>query len=502
MNEGSKYRMKQLLHAWFSLREPVSRAEYLVGGLLFMLLKYAIERALFLAWVGRALTPVAFLSPFFVDRAALLRGAPDGATWTMIGLALPFLWIGVSMSVRRTLDAGLPPMLGFLFLIPGVSYLLMLGLCVVPTRRPLPLDTAASAYRPAPEQAAAVREVPSNALRITRAILSSAAVGLGMFGVCVYLLRSYGAALFIATPFVMGMVAVLSYRGAPAPTPAPAAPPRGLQARQAGDPTKRVAVGCGLAAIALVGIVLLFGGMEGLACLGMALVPALLLAPLGAVLAIEIGKLREVSNRGSHALLLALPLAAGGEAAIQRAPLHEVVTTIVVDAPPEVVWRYVTSGPDLDPPTEWIFHKGIAYPVRARIDGEGVGATRYCDFSTGTFVEPVTRWEVARRLSFDVAESPVPMREWSFWDGFDAPHLHGFMRSKGGEFRLVPLPGGKTRLEGSSFYELEVFPELYWKVWTDGIAHAIHGRVLRHIKRLSEAEAHAPAHRDGDGVAP
>jgi hypothetical protein len=31
-----------------------------------------------------------------------------------------------------------------------------------------------------------------------------------------------------------------------------------------------------------------------------------------------------------------------------------------------------------------------------------------------------------------------------------------------------------------------MFPGVYWKVWTDELIHAIHLRVLEHVKRLSE----------------
>ncbi len=30
-------------------------------------------------------------------------------------------------------------------------------------------------------------------------------------------------------------------------------------------------------------------------------------------------------------------------------------------------------------------------------------------------------------------------------------------------------------------------PEPYWAVWSDGMIHAIHTRVLTHVKHLSEA---------------
>ena len=44
---------------------------------------------------------------------------------------------------------------------------------------------------------------------------------------------------------------------------------------------------------------------------------------------------------------------------------------------------------------------GLAYPMRARIEGSGPGAVRYCEFSTGPFVEPIVTWDehapIARR---------------------------------------------------------------------------------------------------------
>jgi hypothetical protein len=66
------------------------------------------------------------------------------------------------------------------------------------------------------------------------------------------------------------------------------------------------------------------------------------------------------------------------------------------------------------------------------------------------------------------------------------PHLDGSIRSKRGEFRLVALPGGKTRLEGSTWYELSMSPEPYWATLSDLLIHAIHHRVLAHVKHLSE----------------
>ena len=59
------------------------------------------------------------------------------------------------------------------------------------------------------------------------------------------------------------------------------------------------------------------------------------------------------------------------------------------------------------------------------------------------------------------------------------------MVSRRGEFRLTALPEGRTRLEGSTFYTLAIYPEMYWVGWSEALLHAIHHRVLSHIKALS-----------------
>jgi hypothetical protein len=166
--------------------------------------------------------------------------------------------------------------------------------------------------------------------------------------------------------------------------------------------------------------------------------------------------------------------------------LHLVTTSLEIDAPPERVWQHVVSFAELPPPSEWIFRAGVAWPVRARIDGRGVGAVRYCEFSTGPFVEPITVWDEPHRLAFDVTRSPEPMREVNpFWN-VRPPHLEGYLASERGEFRLEPLGRGRTRLVGTTWYRHHMYPDVYWGAWSDFVIHRIHGRVLRHIEALAE----------------
>lgn len=166
--------------------------------------------------------------------------------------------------------------------------------------------------------------------------------------------------------------------------------------------------------------------------------------------------------------------------------ITSVTTSVTINAPRSVVWDNVINVQDLPPPTELIFRAGISYPMYARIEGQGVGAIRRCVFSTGAFVEPITVWDAPHRLAFDVQEMPEPMKELSPWDIHPA-HLHGFVVTTRGEFRVDSISPTSTRLVGTTWYRNIMRPTAYWNLWTDVMIHAIHERVLRTIVTSSEA---------------
>jgi hypothetical protein len=170
-------------------------------------------------------------------------------------------------------------------------------------------------------------------------------------------------------------------------------------------------------------------------------------------------------------------------------PLLKVVTAIDVKAPVEAVWNHVVEFAQLLPPSELIFRLGVAYPIRAEIKGRGPGAVRNCIFSTGPFVEPIQVWDEPKLLRFSVDQNPAPLEEWTPYREVHPPHLKGFLVSQQGQFKLTPLPGGHTRLEGTTWYRHTMWPVSYWQIWSDQIIHAIHRRVLLHIRSLSELEA-------------
>ena len=163
--------------------------------------------------------------------------------------------------------------------------------------------------------------------------------------------------------------------------------------------------------VAEIGILLCSGALlvfavEGIICIVMLLPLAAVIVIIGAL----IGRSMAANNAsGGHvttSILLLLPLLSGADLLENEAPVYEVISTVVIDAPPEEVWPNVIGFSELDAPPAWYFELGIAYPLRATIDGEGVGAIRHCEFSTGAFVEPITVWDKPNRLTFDVTKQP------------------------------------------------------------------------------------------------
>jgi hypothetical protein len=247
-------------------------------------------------------------------------------------------------------------------------------------------------------------------------------------------------------------------------------------------------LGVAALAITLPGLVMVLFALEGMLCLAMAAILAYPLAGIGAMVghALSAGS---KPGTPTAAMLSAWPLFAFAEPA--EFPVHAVVSSIEIHAPAERVWSHVVGFTELPPPSEWILRAGVACPLRARIEGQGVGAVRYCEFTTGPFIEPITAWEPPRRLAFDVASQPPSMHEWSPYEVVHAPHLAGTMQSLRGEFRLFALPGGRTRLEGTTWYRLDMSPNVYWSFYADRAIGVIHRRVLEHVRNLSEKRATA-----------
>lgn len=455
------------LHQLWQWHGTVGRGAYLLWGALLLAVKWNLDRFVLLRQADGSAPNIV---DYFVAGGPMtgwftLEQAGEFA-WPLMLASLPFLWAGLVLTVQRLRSAGLPLWLAALFVVPVVKWLLFLVAVLIPQREASPPELPG--VRP-----------PNWVERLCpRSRLGSAFAGVGL--ACALLLggtvlgtlgfNQYAWGLFVGMPFLAGFLAALVHR-----------------VHGARPLRESLLVALLTVLVAALGLVAL--AIEGVICVVMAAPLAVPLALLGAVLAhfIQPGSRRDVTPRLFCAGVLAVPLMLASERlADAPAPLLEVVSSVEVAAPPERVWQHVVAFTELPAPTEWLFRLGVAYPLRAELRGTGPGAVRHCVFSTGPFVEPIEVWDEPRLLRFGVTSNPPPMQEWTPYQHVHPPHLEGFLASERGQFRLVALSGGHTRLEGTTWYRHNMWPVAYWQGWSDHIIHRIHLRVLRHIKTRAE----------------
>jgi hypothetical protein len=386
----------------------------------------------------------------------------------MVALALPFIWVGVVLTLKRLRSAGLPAALVALFFVPFVNLCFFLVLSLLPERE------SGFEGRTRPQDSWLARVAPENAMgSAALALLFTVPVGLCLVLVGARLLVNYGWGLFVALPFTMGLAAAVIF-GIREPRSLPSC------------------ISVAALSVALLGLGLLAFAIEGVVCLAMSIPIAVPLAVFGGMCGYLIQKRRRLEHSTPAFLSLVLaftPSVQWIEHAIAARPQTFAVSSAIdINAPPEKVWKQVVAFTEIPPPTEWIFRAGVAYPIRAEILGTGPGAERHCVFSTGAFVEPIEVWDEPHRLKFSVISNPPPMQEWTPYSHIDPPHLHSFLVSNGGQFLLTPLPNGGTRIEGTTWYRHGLWPAAYWQLWSDEIIHQIHMRVLRHIRDEAEGQ--------------
>ena len=461
------------LQDFFNIRTPMSGEQYALIGFTAFGLKFYIDH-FFAAWVfhhpwslwdyWRGANAFYLLS---------LRGENQMFFIAMLAMAIPFICFGVVMTLRRLNTMKLPLWMVAFFFLPYENLLFFALLILVDNiKRPAPKPVESSAVQ---RRASFLALLDTSNLLASSflAVVFTSAVTFILVGFDTMVLRRYGWGLFLFLPFFIGLQSAWLL---------------GFSRRKTFAECQMAAfVACGLVAV-----LLLCFAWEGVICILMAAPLWGTIAALGGWVGYLLQDARWAKNHSTAVLLClicAMPLLMGAEYAINPAPpLLCVTSAMIVHASPETVWNHVVSFAELPPPKEWIFHTGLAYPIRAKVHGKGVGAVRHCEFSTGAFIEPIQVWQKPSLLRFSVTDNPPPMREMSLYSRIDPPHLHGFLVSRQGQFRLTRLSDGSTRLEGTTWYYHHLWPARYWQLWSDYIIHQIHLRVLRHIKLLSESD--------------
>ncbi len=444
----------------------VSRGTYAFVGITLFAIKHNLDRTIATLWFGRRFTVFNYwVPPTDAIRIDNLSPADGRFLATMVLMSIPFAWIGLSLTVRRLRSADMPLSFVVLFFAPFLNLVFFAVLCFVPDRQLEHMTTDGE-----PVYAARTRLIPSDPLgsaaigAILTGLVGSLAVYLGVQSIGVY-----GWGVFVALPFCMGMASVLIHT-------------------YHRPQTLASCLLVSVLSVLVVGIVLLALAVEGLVCIIMAVPVATPLAMLGGVFGFLLQRGKHVVPQGSMMCILAiLPLTLTGFEKVNEfdPPVTTVETSIQIHAPAQTVWRNLVAFSDIPPSTDWLFRLGVSQPIRAVIEGNGVGALRRCDFSTGTFVERIEGWEENRYFAFSVISAAEGMREFSPYN-IHPRHLDGYFVPQSAEFHLISNDDGTTTLKGTSRYRNAMWPGPYWRLWSDAIIHRVHVRVFEHVKKLAE----------------
>ncbi|MBA8840104.1 SRPBCC family protein [Ochrobactrum sp. RH2CCR150] len=230
-------------------------------------------------------------------------------------------------------------------------------------------------------------------------------------------------------------------------------------------------------------------------CVAMAAPFFVVFSTLGSTLTLWI--IRKLRSRRSTMLVIALPLAVfPAELQFSYAPHDGSVTTVIdIAAPPEVVWKQTVEIRNVRADElSWTFSHGVLgvpQPVDARIEGVGVGvgAVRQLQWTRGVnFQEIVTQWEENRLLAWDFRFAPG-----SIPSAVEA-HIKvnsSYLQLANGDYRLEPLPDGRTRLTLTTHYRIATPIDFYCDLWGKVFLNDFHGVVLKVIRDRSERIAEA-----------
>jgi hypothetical protein len=190
-------------------------------------------------------------------------------------------------------------------------------------------------------------------------------------------------------------------------------------------------------------------------------------------------------------VLLLLPLLAMSVEPVIPLPqeMRVVTRSIDIDAPPERIWPLALGVPDVQPGEgRWNLAQdliGVPRPLGARMEGEGVGATRLARWEREiAFSERITEWQLHRRIGwrfeFDHTEG------WDFTDRHLRPDS-AYMRITTGGYTLEPLGPDRTRLVLETHYWMRTPVNTYSAWWGEFFLGDIENNVLALIKQRAES---------------
>jgi hypothetical protein len=365
-------------------------------------------------------------------------------------------WVLAALAIRRARDAAINEWWAAAALVPPLQSILIMIFSLLPSQA---------------EHRSPLRVTAESRARITVDALKGACAGVGLTVLAVAMstlvFGVYGTGLFVVSPIMIG--AVTAYIG-----------------NRRSDIGGKATWALVKSAAALGGLALLALALEGLICIVVIAPLWLVASAIGGIIGRAIARATHRPPGSASAALALVPLVYAFEAIFPASVTFENHVSIDINAPSAAVWRSITAMGRIEEPPGPLFRLGLAHPLSGRLVGEGVGAERYGEFSTGTAVERITEWTPNHRLAFVVLNDVPTVRELSPYDHVHAPHVVGYFTTTVASFELQDRGGHMTTLTLRSTHVLRLEPALYWLPLVNWAVEANKARVLRHIRLLAE----------------
>src|SRR5437899_319868 len=127
--------MTMQIRELFGFQGRVNRATYAFVGIAGVLLKHNLDGILAYKLLRRPWGIWNYLSPLGMLNGNYPATASQKKFLVILAITtLPFIWLGIGMTLKRLRDAGLPARLVLLFFVPAINVLFFILLCVLPSR--------------------------------------------------------------------------------------------------------------------------------------------------------------------------------------------------------------------------------------------------------------------------------------------------------------------------------------------------------------------------------
>lgn len=161
--------------------------------------------------------------------------------------------------------------------------------------------------------------------------------------------------------------------------------------------------------------------------------------------------------------------------------------SILINSSKENIWKVLTNPVKFSNISNIFFKAGVSYPKSMYIDSDSNKKSFLnCNYTNGSARFFIEHLDSLQRMRFIMQEDITSMKELTFYEKINAPHLVGYFKPKYGEFKIQEINLNHCLLIATTSYSYKISPAFYWRWWTDYLANTMHFHVLSDIKKISE----------------